>query len=60
MFGASDSDQHSGMRALIRCAECESPVACVDTISRRAVVETEIDECPEHPTAAYELAVERL
>jgi hypothetical protein len=60
MFGTSGSEQPSGMRALVRCAECEAPVACVDTISRRASVETEIDGCPDHPDAPYELSVERL
>jgi hypothetical protein len=60
MFGTSDSEAPSGMRAMIRCAECDSPLAGVDTIGQRASVETEIEPCSDHPTASYVLAVEEL
>lgn len=60
MFGTSDSEASSGMRAMIRCAECDSPLAGVDTIGQQASVETDIDACSDHPNASYILAVEEL
>ena len=60
MFGTSESEAPSGMRAMIRCAECDSPLAGVDTIGQQASVETDIDACPDHPNASYVLAVEEL
>jgi hypothetical protein len=60
MFGTSDSQTPSGMRAIVRCAECDSPLAGVDTIGQQASIETDIDSCPSHPGASYVLAVEQL
>lgn len=60
MFGISETEKPAGMRALVRCAECDTPLAGVDTVGDQASIETEIDECSNHPNASYILSVERL
>jgi hypothetical protein len=60
MFGTSDTDQPGGMRALITCTVCNTPIANVDTVGQQATVETDIRDCPDHPDATYTLSVERL
>ncbi len=60
MLGASDPDDVAGMRAMIRCVECETAIAGVDTVHERAAVETPVDDCPDHPDADYSLSIERL
>ena len=49
-----------GMRAMVKCGVCGSPIAGVDTIGDQASTETDIEDCPDHPEAAYTLSVERL
>jgi hypothetical protein len=60
MFDTSNTEVPTGMRALITCAECETPLAGVDTVGQQASIETEIEECPTHPDASYVLTVEKL
>jgi len=60
VFGSRETDGIAGMRALITCAECDTPLAGVDTVDERATIETDIEDCPDHPEAAYVVTVERL
>lgn len=60
MFGTSETEVPSGMRALVRCAECDTPLAGVDTVGDQASIETDLESCSAHPTASYVLTVERL
>jgi len=60
MFETSDAAVPTGMRALITCAQCQTPLAGVDTVGQQASVETDIEECTTHPDASYVLTVEKL
>lgn len=60
MFGESDSEIPTGVRALVQCAECDTPLAGVNTIGEQASIETDIDDCSTHPDASYILTVEKL
>lgn len=60
MFKTSDSEMPTAMRALIQCAECEAPLAGVDTVGQQASIETDIEDCSTHPDASYVLTVEKL
>jgi hypothetical protein len=59
MFG-TDRETVAGGRALLSCAACETPIAGVDAIEKRATVETDVQDCPDHPDASYLLTVEQL
>jgi len=59
MFGSNETES-VGMRAMVKCAVCEVPIAGVDTIGNRASTETDLEDCPDHPKAEYVLSVERL
>jgi hypothetical protein len=59
MFGTNEVES-AGMRAMITCAVCESPIVGVDTIGERASIETDLAPCPDHPEAPYLLSVEQL
>jgi len=45
---------------MVKCGVCGSPIAGVDTIGEQASTETDMEDCPDHPEAAYTLSVERL
>jgi hypothetical protein len=60
MFGESDPGIPTGVRALVQCAECDTPLAGVNTIGEQASIETDIDDCSTHPDASYVLTVEKL
>jgi hypothetical protein len=49
-----------GVRALLSCAECETPIAGVDAIKKHATAETDVRDCPDYPGASYLLTVEQL
>jgi hypothetical protein len=59
MFGSNETAS-VGMRAMVKCAVCGSPIAGVDTIGDRASTETDLADCSDHPEATYTLSVERL
>ena len=48
MFGSNETES-VGMRAMVTCAVCDSPIAGVDTIGDRASTETDLGSCPDHP-----------
>lgn len=60
LFGLRETVTVAGMRALITCAECDTPLACINTVDEHATIETDIESCLEHPGAANVVTVERL
>jgi len=59
MFGTTETES-VGMRAMVACVVCESPIAVVDTLGDQASIETNLEPCPDHPDAGYQLSVEQL
>jgi len=60
VFSSRETDGIAGMRTLVTCAECDTPLAGVDTVDERATIETDIENCSEHSEAAYVITLERL
>jgi hypothetical protein len=45
MFGASDTEIPTGVRALVQCAECDTPLAGVDTIATEMTDQSGAGSC---------------